>query len=58
MIFKIEGILKMGRNERTFSKSVEARSENDALNKVFAEFGSKNGLTRNKIKVKSVQKVG
>ncbi|MEM3625472.1 MAG: 50S ribosomal protein L18Ae [Candidatus Bilamarchaeaceae archaeon] len=58
MIFRVEGNLKMGKEERPFTKEVEAKSENDALNKVFAEFGSKNGLLRSAIKVNKVTKVG
>ncbi|MEM3422886.1 MAG: 50S ribosomal protein L18Ae [Candidatus Bilamarchaeaceae archaeon] len=58
MMFRVEGNLRMGKEKRPFSKEVEAESEHDALNKVFAEFGSKNGLLRSAIKVNKVTKVG
>lgn len=58
MMFKVEGILKIGNELRNFSKNIDAKSEKDALNKIFAEFGSKNGLPRSAIKIKSISKVG
>lgn len=56
MNFVILGELSLPAGKRTFSKEVEAPSENAARNKVYALFGSDNGLTRNKIKIASIAK--
>lgn len=56
MIFQVEGKLRMGSEERQFSKTIEAKSENDARNRVLAEFGSKNGLPRSAIRIEKISK--
>ncbi|MFH0737535.1 MAG: 50S ribosomal protein L18Ae [Candidatus Micrarchaeota archaeon] len=55
--FNISGKITLGREERTFSKEVEAASENAAKHKAYALFGSVNGVPRNKIKIEKVEKV-
>lgn len=57
MLFKVEGRIKIGKVEKIFSKDIEAKSENDAKNKVLAEFGSKNGVKRNAVRIEKINKV-
>jgi len=56
-MFKVSGKITLGIGERTFSKQVEAESENSARHKTYALFGSANGVTRNKVKIEKVEKV-
>jgi len=56
MGFIISGIIKLGKEERTFSKNVEAPSENAAKEKLYALFGSKNGIKRTQVKIEKVEK--
>jgi ribosomal protein L20A (L18A) len=54
--FNVSGKITLGREERPFSKKVEAESGNAARHKAYALFGSVNGLRRNKIKIDKVEK--
>jgi len=56
MLFHVEGKLKFGSEIRRFSKSIDAKNENDARNRIFAEFGSKNGLPRSAITIERIAK--
>lgn len=56
MEFKVSGKIMLGKEERTFSKIIEAESERMAQHKAYALFGSVNGLPRNKVKVEKVEK--
>lgn len=56
MEFKVSGKIVLGKEERTFTKVVDAESEGDAKHKAFALFGSTNGVKRNKIKIDKVEK--
>lgn len=56
MEFSISGKILLGKEERTFTKNVEAVSENAAKNKVYALFGSANGVKRSRIKIEKVTK--
>lgn len=56
MMFQVEGKLRMGFEERQFSKSIEAKSENDAKNRILSEFGSKNGLPRSAIRIEKISR--
>jgi large subunit ribosomal protein LX len=57
MLFRVEGYVKLGEMEKNFSKEIEAKSENDAKNKVFSEFGSKNGVKRTAVRIEKISKV-
>ena len=57
MEFTINGTIVLGKESRVFSKTVEAPSENAAKEKVYALFGSENGVKRNRIKIDKVVKV-
>lgn len=58
MKFSVSGIVEIPNGKRNFTREVEAKSERHAKEKVFAEFGSANGVNRNKVKIESVSKVG
>ena len=56
MRFGISGKIRLGTEERTFSKDVEAPTENAAREKAYALFGSMNGVKRTMIKIERVEK--
>lgn len=56
-VFNVSGKIRLGMQERAFSKEVEAESEGDARHKACALFGSLNGVKRNMIKIEKVEKV-
>lgn len=56
MEFTINGTITLGKEGRAFSKKVEAASENAAKEKVYALFGSENGVKRNRIKIEKIEK--
>ena len=56
MLFNISGKINLGGKERTFTKSLEAKSEADAKHKTYALFGSTNGVKRNKVIIEKVEK--
>jgi len=56
MEFIIKGRVRFGNGEeRKFEKRVDAKSEKDAREKVYALFGSVNGLKRDRIKIEVVE---
>jgi len=56
MEFAISGTIVLGKESRTFSKRVDAASENAAKEKVYALFGSVNGVKRKEIKIEKIEK--
>jgi len=56
MKFNVSGKVRIKGNERTFIKEVEAKSENDAKEKILALFGSDNGLQRSMVNIEKVEK--
>jgi len=58
MMWSIFGKLKLGKGERKFTKTVEAKSENDAKGKVYSLFGSLNGVRRSSVQIERVEKTG
>ena len=55
MEFTVSGKLVMGKEERAFSKKVEAPTENAAKEKAYALIGSHNGIKRNRITIEKVE---
>jgi large subunit ribosomal protein LX len=55
-MFTVSGKVTLGREERPFSKTVDAPSENAAKEKTYALFGSVNGVKRNKVSIEKVEK--
>lgn len=56
MNFTILGNIKLGKEKRKFTKTVTAESENAAKDKVYALFGSQNGVKRSMIKIEKIEK--
>ena len=54
--FTVSGKVALGREERPFSKTDDAPSENAAKEKTYALFGSVNGVKRNKVRIEKVEK--
>jgi len=57
MQFDVSGRMMLGKEERIFTKRVEAKSENAAKDKTYALLGSHNRVKRNKIKIEKVEKI-
>lgn len=57
MQFTVSGKIILGKEERTFTKMVEAATENAAKEKTYALFGSQNGVKRNRIKIENIKKI-
>ncbi len=57
MKFAVSGKMVLGKEERAFTKAVDAESENAAREKAYALLGSHNGVKRNKIKIEKVERV-
>lgn len=53
--FNVSGTINIG-EIRSFSREVEAPTENAAKQKTYALFGSNNGISRNKIKIQKIEK--
>ncbi|MBU0532455.1 50S ribosomal protein L18a [Candidatus Micrarchaeota archaeon] len=56
MEFTISGTLMLGKERRTFAKTVDAQTEKAATERVYALFGSENGVKRNNIKIEKIEK--
>ncbi len=56
-IFRISGIFKQKRQTTPFSKEICALTEENAKEKMFAEFGSRNRLKRRQIRIMSIEKI-
>jgi ribosomal protein L20A (L18A) len=54
MKFTVSGSIKLKKGPRSFSKDIEAKSKNDATQKVYALFGSSNRLKRNAVEIKEI----
>lgn len=57
MKFSVSGVLEIPNGKRKFSREVEAKSERHAKELVYSDFGSKNGVNRNRVKIEKVSKV-
>jgi len=55
-MFSVEGKIRMGKEERAFRKEIEAKSEKDAENRVYALFGSQSGIQRTAVKIEKIVK--
>jgi len=55
MRYSVSGEMRLGQEKRKFSKTVEAKSENDAREKAYALMGSLNGLQRSLIRIANVE---
>jgi large subunit ribosomal protein LX len=57
MEFTVNGTITLGKEQRSFSKTVDAPSENAARERIYAHFGSVNGVKRVMVKIEKVEKV-
>jgi len=58
MMWDVSGKIKLGKSERTFVKHVEAESEDAAIHRTYALFGSLNGAKRPAITIDKAVKAG
>ena len=56
LTFEIQGTMRLGAEQRKFSKKVEAPTENAAREKAICLLGSNHGISRSKIQISSVKK--
>ncbi|MHA2203772.1 MAG: 50S ribosomal protein L18Ae [Candidatus Hodarchaeales archaeon] len=56
-IFRISGFFKQRRQITSFSKELCALTEEQAKDKLFSEFGSRNRLKRGQIRITSIDKI-
>jgi ribosomal protein L20A (L18A) len=57
MKYSISGIMSIRPEPRSFTKTFEAESEKLAVERLYADLGSRHGLPRNKVKVIKVEQV-
>lgn len=57
MKFEIKGTMDINPAPRSFTKVIEAGSEKLAIERLYAELGSKHGLRRGKVKIIKVEQV-
>ncbi len=56
MKFEVSGSVRLGKSVRSFTKEVEAESENAAKQLAYSLLGSQNGVSRDKVKIEKVHK--
>ncbi|MFX1246484.1 MAG: 50S ribosomal protein L18Ae [Promethearchaeota archaeon] len=56
-IFRISGFFKQRRQTTSFSKELCALTEEQAKDKLFSEFGSRNRLKRRQIRITSIDEI-
>lgn len=56
-IFRIRGKFMMGRKLQPFTKELKAIKREDALEKIYSEFGSRHRTSRNKIIIEEVVEI-
>ena len=56
-IYRVKGTFVMGDEYHEFTKEYKATSEKDIEEKIYARFGSKHGINRNQISIKSIDEI-
>jgi len=56
-VFRVEGYMRIGDEERKFSIEITATRESDALEEVYSRLGSRHKLKRRHIKVKQIKEI-
>ena len=56
-IYRVKGTFVMGDEYHKFTKEYKATSEDDIREKIFERFGSKHGINRNQISIKSIEEI-
>lgn len=56
-IYRVKGTFVMGDEYHKFTKEYKATSEHNVEEKIYARFGSKHGINRNQIFIKSIEEI-
>ncbi len=56
-IFRIQGKFMMGNKFKPFTKELKAINEEDIQEKIYSDFGSKHGISRNKIVIEDIKEI-
>ncbi len=56
-IYRVKGTFVMGDEYHKFTKEYKATSEDNVKEKIYARFGSKHGINRNQISIKSIEEI-
>ncbi|MBE6490841.1 MAG: 50S ribosomal protein L18Ae [Methanobrevibacter sp.] len=56
-IYRVKGTFVMGDEYHKFTKEYKATSEHNVEEKIYARFGSKHGINRNQISIKSIEEI-
>ena len=56
-IYRVKGTFVMGDEYHKFTKEYKATCEDDVREKIYANFGSKHGINRNQISIKSIDEI-
>ncbi|WP_296881769.1 50S ribosomal protein L18Ae [uncultured Methanobrevibacter sp.] len=56
-IYRVKGTFVMGDEYHEFTKEYKATCEADIEQKIYDRFGSKHGINRNQISIKSIEEI-
>jgi large subunit ribosomal protein LX len=56
-IFRIQGKFVMGDGLQPFTLELKATNEEEIMEKIYSEFGSKHHISRNQIKIGDIQEI-
>ena len=56
-IYRVKGTFVMGDEYHDFTKEYKATCEENVVEKIYARFGSKHGINRNQISIKSIEEI-
>ncbi|MBC7100900.1 50S ribosomal protein L18Ae [Methanothermobacter tenebrarum] len=56
-IFRVKGNFMMGEKLQPFTKELKAIKKEEVYEKIYSEFGSKHGIGRNRIYIKSIEEI-
>ena len=56
-IYRVKGRFVLGSEVQVFTKELKAIKEEDIYEKIYSVFGSKHRITRNQIKIESIEEI-
>ena len=56
-IYRIEGRFVMGNQTQIFTKELKSITEENIYEKIYSEFGSKHGISRNQINIEKIKEI-
>lgn len=56
-IYRIQGKFMMGNSLKPFTKELKAINEEEIMERIYSEFGSKHHIKRNKIKIEQIDEI-